>query len=876
VTWWQRVRGGDRIERELDAEVRDHFERHVSALVHTGISEPEARRRARLEFGGLEQVKEACRDVRPASWTSDLARDFRFAARLFAKHRLPALAIVVTLAAALGLNASVFAVAAATVIHPFTFPHLDRLVVVSERSLDDPDIASGAAFTSPANFLDWKRRTSALDALAAMSLRDVELGQRAEPERLRAAGVSPELFDVLGVRPALGRSFDSETLQGNHRRVILSNELWHRLFGGDATMIGRSIMLDGELFDVVGIAPPKVDFPFGTELWTPLALDRDAPGRRDERTLTVIGRLKEGVTIAAAQADMDIVGGDLARRYPDDNGRRGIRIETLTAGLTEEGVGAMYALMQASALFVLFIACANIANLLLALGLERQREIAVRIALGASRARVIRAMLVESVALAICAMPLAVAVCGAALRVLIFMMPPRLAAAVPGWNSIGVDAPLVAFTATLAVGSVILFGLAPALHNSRQHPDSLKEAARMTAGSGRQRLRRALIAAQVSLALPLLVAAALSWRGTIRLLHGPQGFTPEKILTAGVNLPERVFRDGDAERRFVDAVLEQAASQPGIRAAAIANNLPSTGWNTAERIAVEGRTIDVDGPPAVDLRVVSPAFFDTMGIRVAAGRQFSVDDRAGTQPVAIVSRSMAESFWPGLDALGQHLRNAEVPDAPSVTIVGVVDDVIQDWFWGRNMPTLYRPYAQEPVRDFAIAVRTEGDPAAATGALSAAIHAVDSTRPLLDVRTMDQIIRERMAAPLQVATLMAVLGALALVLAAVGLYGVIAYLVSQRTHEIGLRLALGASRRDIFRLVFAQAAEVTLAGVATGAALAAISARLLEAALQGIVSLDFRFLIAAVSVVAAVAVCAAYIPARRALGIDPAIALRNE
>jgi putative ABC transport system permease protein len=869
--------GRNRAERELDAELRDHVERQVAALVRDGVAEGEARRRARLEFGGIDQIKDACRDVRRGEWFADFLRDCRYGVRLFLRRPIPAITIVVTLAAALGLNTSIFAVAGATILHPFSFADVDRLVLVSEIPADDPGAALGVSLTSAANLEDWRRREGTIDSLVAMTLRDVELTGDPEPQRLSAAFVSPRFFDVLGVRPQVGRTFvDSEERPGNHRRVILSDGLWQRTFGSDRGVIGRTVVLDGELFQIVGVAPPHMDFPFGTELWAPLPRDSASLAQRDDRSLAVIGRLADGVSLAAAQADMTTIGDDLARRYPDSNGGRRVHVATLSSGLTEQGIKRLFVFVQASALFVLLIACVNVVNLLFALGADRQHDQAVRLALGASRGRLVRATLAEGVLLAMAAVPLALAVAAVALGGFKAMMPARLALAVPGWQSIAIDRASVAFVTILALGAAFLFSAAPAVQTSDRESNDLKEAARMTAGPGRQRLRAVLVAAQVALVLPLLAGAALAWRGTVAFLNGPQGFDPKNVLAVGLTLPERSFADESSAEHFVDDALREISSAPGIRGTAVANNLPSTGLNTTVRVAIDGGALDNDRDNrVVDLRIVSPTFFDVMSIRLRDGRPFFELDRDDAQPVAIVSASMANRFWPGRSPLGQQVRD-DAPGAPWLTIVGVVDDVIQDWFWGRNVPTLYRPFAQQPVRDFAVAVRTVGTPASATPVVAAAIHRIDPSRPLLDVRSMEQIIRERLAAPLQVATMMAVLGVLALTLAAVGLYGVIAYLVSQRTHEIGLRLALGAAGRDIFTLIFTETATTVAIGIAVGAVLAILSGKLLGTLLEGIVWVDVTFLVTSISIVAGVAAAAAYIPARRALSIDPAIALRSE
>jgi putative ABC transport system permease protein len=777
-----------------------------------------------------------------------------------------------TLATALGVNGTVFAIADSLLLRSFSLPRLDTLVVISETTPD-----GGRSWTSPATFLDWRRQSSSFERLVAVVIEDVELGEHGAPERLRAVKVSHDFFTVVG-SPAHGRGFlEEETTFGRHRTVVLADGLWRRRFAADPAIVGRSIMLDGVLHRVVGVAPPRFDFPYGTEVWLPLAFDAGALASRDRRVLFCVGRLASGVSIESARADMSVIASGIARQFPETHQARGVLVQSLVDGFVEDGIRPLSGLLHISALLVLFIACANIANLLVALGTQRRREVAVRCALGATRGAIVRGVWLEHISLALVSVPLALAVAGVTLQLTKAGMPARLAPVVPGWSMVDVDSRLILFTTMLAFVSAGLFGAFSAMHASRNDTEALKEGARgQTASLNRLRLRRLLVIAQVAVVLPLVVTAASSWRGTFRLLNGSHGYDPQDVVTMRLTLPERQYADQHTMRRFVASVLDGLRHDPAANAVAIVNVLPSTTFNQIRALEVAGREAAGRGEPErIDYRVVSPGYFATMRIRMASGRSFTEADHESAAPVAIVSASMAAKYWPGADPLGRRLRDAGQPDAPWVTVVGVVDDILHDWYVGRNSPMVYRPYEQDPARDFALTVRTHA-PSAALSRVQAVVRSVDPTRPLNDVMSMSEVIDERLTGPRQVAHMMAGLAGLALLLAAMGLYGVVGYSVSQRTHEIGLRVVLGASRIDVLRLVVGQAARLTLVGLAVGTVLALGTTGVAEAVTFGIAPFDPVWLVALALVVAAIGLIAAYAPARRAMAIHPAIALRHE
>lgn len=804
-----------------------------------------------------------------------LASDVRRAGRTMFKRPAVSALVILTLGLGLGANATIFGGIDALILRPFTIPDLDRLVMVAET---EPGTSADTQETvSPANYLDWKAQTDAFEHLAAFGWWDVNLAGQEEAERVAGFFVTANFFPAVGVAPSLGRTFmTDEEVRGNHRRAVLSHALWQRRFGGDRDILGKTVLLDTEPFEIVGVMPEGFGFPLGADVWAPLALDPKAAMRRDDRYLSVVGRLSPGRTIDDAKAQIALVAQRLEQQYPVTNKDRGARVVTMVQGMRDQGLGPMLSLWQASACLVLLIACANIANLLLARGAERQRELAVRAALGASRSRIVRELLVESVVLACAAIPLALGVAWVGIRLIRINLPPRLVRFVDGWTSMGVDERVFGFTVLLALATAIVFGLLPALRASRPAlNESLKEGGRSaSAGRQRQRLRKGLVIAEIALALPLLVASGMSTLGAHRFLNGPQGYEPDGLLTMRAVLPDAKYLQPEARRRFTDDVVARLSVLPGVRSVGLSNVLPSSNNNSSRAIEVEAvPTSDPANPPLVDNRLVGPAFLGTMQIPVLQGRNFSDADRADSLPVAIISKSAAERHFPGADPIGRKIR---LGTDPWLTVVGVSGDYIQQWFNRRNAPTVYRPYAQAPSAYLAIGVRADGDLAALIPAARAAVREVDPAQPIFDVMPMRQALAEKTIGLQYIAAIMAVFGLLALVLAVVGVYSLMAFVITQRTHEIGVRIALGAKRGDVIRLTVGQSARMTAAGAILGLMLSAALSRGLETALFGIISSDVRISLGFAAILITAALAAGYVPARRATKIDPIIALRAE
>ena len=804
-----------------------------------------------------------------------LLTDARHAVRGLGKRPALSALVILTLSLGLGANAAIFQVIDALILRPFTLREIDRLVLLAETA---PQLQFDTQETvSPTNFLDWKTQTTGtFEQLSAFEWWDVNLAAEHEAERVPGFWVSANFFETMGVQPAMGRGFlPEEETRGNHRRVVLSHDLWERRFGADRAVIGTTVLLDSEPHEIIGVAPEGFDFPMGTAVWAPLAFDAKTAARRDARYLTVVGRLAPDRSLDDAKAQMALVGERLAQQYPEANKDRGARAMTLVQGMRDQGLGPMVVLWQASAAFVLLIACANIANLLLARSAERQREVAVRSALGATRGRIVRGMLVESVVLALAAVPVALAVAWVGISLIRANLPPRLIRFVAGWQTMDVDARLIAFTAILALFTAALFGMLPALRASRPIlAQTLKEGGRGTsAGRQRQRLRWTLVVGEVALALPLLVASALCALGANRFMNGPQGYDPDGLFIMRAVLPEAKYPDLESRRQFAARIETRLAQLPGVESVGVSNVLPSTGNNFSRAIEVEGKpNPDPANVPRVDFRAVRPDFLETMRIPLMRGRLFTSADTADAQPVAIISQSTANRFFAGTDPVGQRVK---LGSDEWVTVVGISGDTIHDWFAGRHRPTVYMPFDQRPSTYLAVALRASGDLESLVLPVRAAVREIDAAQPVFDAMPMRTMLSERTVGLRYVAGIMAVFGGLALLLAVVGVSSLMAFVITQRTHEIGVRMALGANRADVFRLTIGQAVSMAAVGVGIGLALSIGLTRVMESTLLGIVSADARVPAVLALVLVGAAMLAGYLPARRASAIDPIVALRE-
>jgi len=809
-----------------------------------------------------------------SSTLMSIVSDLRYTIRSLKRQPGFAATVAVTLALGLGVNATVLGMVDALVLRPFQFRDYQRLVVVWETQRQTGDRTP----VPPATFLDWQKHISSVQQLTAWQGWTPTASWPSEAERLQGARVSQGFFEILGRLPSVGRSFaERDHDHGNNRSVIIGGGLWKRRFAENPTIVGTEILLDGEAYTVVGVASAGFEFPTGAEIWMPLAFGPREQLDRKTKTLTVLGKLNGEQALTEAQTEFDLISRRLEQDHPDTNRDRGALVRTLSTAFRDDGVLGFFGVLQAGAGLVLLVACANLAGLLLARASERQREVAVRSALGASRGRIVRQLITETVVLGVIASGLALIIAQVTLDFMRTSVPPEIARHVEGWNNLRLDGRLRLLIPMLAIGVGLVVGLVPALGATRESLTStLNDEGAGTASVKRHRMRQFLVVTEIALALGLLVAAGLSIQGGMRLVRQPGGFEPRGLLTFDVSLPENRYRSEHVRREFADSFLAKVSAIGGTDAVALANVVPAAGWSPSVALDIEDRPVpDPARRPVAGFRSVSAGFFSAMEIPVQRGRAFSIFDREDTQPVAIVSASLVDRFWPGVDPIGRRLRLDDSRDW--LTIVGVVGDVrMYNWWDGVDAAAVYRPLRQHPPSDVLNGiVRTTADPAAATAAVRHALRSIDPLVPVDNSRTMTRAITDMTFGLSFLASLMAVCGGIALFLSALGIYSMMTYVVSRRTREFGLRIALGASATDVLRLTLKQAATLTAAGVGIGLVLALLLGYLMASALYGVVAMDLWTVAAVAAMLASISLGAAYLPAQRAVRLDPAATLRD-
>lgn len=807
---------------------------------------------------------------------SEFLNELRHAGRALARRRGVSIAIILTLAVGLGVNAAIFNAIDNLLLTPFRFPDVKRLVAMSEISDDSPYPKESVA---PANYLDLVRETRVFDRTAAYEWGEANLSGGERPERVAAFSVTGGFFDTLGVRPQLGRLIDvNDARAGQPKVVVLSDATWRERFGADVAVVGRTVRVDGQPALVVGVAQPGFTFPDGAQVWTALAWTPEQAASRTDRGLTAFGRLAPGQTEATARAALTAVYARIAEAHPDDfRGGIHLLVQPFSKTMVDVGMPTVLALWQAAALFVLLIACTNVVNLLVAQGAERQRELAVRMALGAGRARIARQLLIESVVLSAAAVPAALGVAWLALAALRAAMPAALIRFVPGWDRLAVSWPLFGWTALAALVVGLVFGLLPAWQAGRDHASTAlnRDSGRSgTASRGRQRARRALVVAEIALALPLLVTSALAAMSVQTFVTGDQGYIPDGLVRASIVLPDPAYEKDAAMQQFAERLLAEVRRLPGVTSASTASLLPASGSNRTRDFEIDGRPVDRDRPSNANIRIVSTGYFETLGIPLRGGRDFTSLDRAGQARVMIVSQSMAGKYWPGASPIGARVKLPGI-NQEWLTVIGVAGDVIDDWFANRNAPTMYVPVAQYGTHAVNLAMRTSVDPGTLESSIRAAVAAVDDQLPIFQVRTMRDALTERTTGLRFIGGLMTVFGVLALGLAAIGIYSVMAFYVTTRRKEFGVRLALGATPQTVLALTLRHATVLSGLGIAIGLVLAVALARLMAQAMFGTATPHPALFAAVAAALFAVATVASLLPARAATKVDPATTLRD-
>ena len=802
-----------------------------------------------------------------------LLQDVRYGVRMLLGSPSFTAIAVLALALGIGANSAIFSVVNAVLLRPLPYRDPDRLVSINKIA-DKGGLPGIAAH----EYLDWQDHNQVFDDVAAYSSDNYNLVYNGEPERIVCARVTASFFPLLDVQPVRGRAFaPEEDRPGQNKVAIVSEGFWQRRAGGDPEIVGSTFTLDGVPYTIVGVMPASLRFPSSYDIWLPFALDPVKERTSDFWSLLeVIGRLKPDVSPERAQSDLEAITASRQQQYNSEP--QNVRLELVS--LRDQIVGQMRLLiliLLGAVTFVLLIACANVANLLLARGAARQKEIAIRAALGAGRWRIIRQLLTESVMLSLMAGALAVLIALWSVDLMVSALPRDLADSIHSINDIRVDFQALGFTFAVSFVTGIVFGLAPALVASKPDlTEALKEGSGKATGAGLKGLRGLLVVTELALALMLLAGAGLMIKSFARLLEVKPGFNAENVLTMRVELPMSQYRDPARSTAFFAQVLERVEALPDVRSAGVISHTPLSGYGMIAFFTLESETqLERGKDKPIPVGVVSDDYFKALEIPLVEGRYFDERDGEGSQKVALINRALARRFWPGQSPIGKSLGFG-CDEGLCRTIIGVVGDVIQESLTDDVRPEIYLPFKQFTNRAMTLVARSEADPARLTAAVRAQVQAVDPNQPISDVKTLEQHISDSIAQPRLTTVLLAVFAALALALATVGVYGVMSYTVAQRTREIGIRMALGASRGDVLRLVIGQAALMLVVGAAAGLAGSFALTHFMESLLFGVEATDPLTFTAITVLLMGVALVASYIPARRAMKVDPMVALRYE
>ncbi|HEX7181629.1 MAG TPA: ABC transporter permease [Thermoanaerobaculia bacterium] len=873
--------GREAVIGDMDEELRLHVEMEAEANVGRGMPPAEARRAALRSFGNFDSVRERAYEVRGGGMIEAFVQDVRYGARVLAKNMGFTTVAVLTLALGIGANTAIFSVVNELLLRPLPYRDAERLVMLWEISPEGRHQNT----TSRINFRAWREQSTAFEGMAAFADFRLGLAGDGEPEVVSVQAANPELFRILGVAPILGRSLTQEDARPDAPEIaVLSHGLWRRRFGGDPQVIGRPITLDGEPFTVVGVLPAGFQWHIASrsrtgkaaEIWTVLSMPTEGGAATRGRFLSVVARLKPGVSLEQAEAEMKTIAARLEQEDPGYN--KGVGAEVIP--LREQFVGnvrpALLVLLGAVG-FVLLIACANVANLLLSRAAAREKEIALRTALGASRARVVRQLLTESLLLAALGCLLGLGLAWWGIQALVAISPRDLV----NLQGVGLNLPVLAVTVAVSLATGILFGLAPALEATRLNlNETLKEGGKGAGGKGARsrRLRDILVVAEIALALVLLASAGLLVKSFVRLQQIDTGFNTENVLTLVANLPTGKYQTMEQVVGFFRQATERIRTLPGVRSVGIVNYLPLYGGlGTTTSFTVEGRPAPPPGQePSTDVRVADSDYFGAMGIPLLRGRSFT--DRETTEPrrVVLVNESMARQHFPGENPIGKRISVLMFEEPRPTEIIGVVGDVRYDSLTDEAQPTVYFPLPELTYPFMTFVVRTTGDPAEMASTVQGVVHEIDPNQPVSDVRTMDQVMADTVGRARFNTLLLGLFAGLATLLAAVGIFGVMSYSVTLQTREIGLRVALGARQGQVLMLILKQGLLLTLIGIGIGLAGALALTRLMSGLLFGVGSTDPATFTAIVLLLAFVSLVACYIPARRAARVDPLIALRYE
>jgi predicted permease len=876
-SWMRRTLGRPQLESEMETEIRFHVDAYTEDLVRQGIPRPEAARRARIEFGAIENTKEECREATGATLLENFLQDLRYGAR--SMRRAPGFTAVAVIALALGIgaNAAIFSVVNAVLLRPLAYRDSDRLVTI---------LNNGDGPVAVANYIDWRDQSRSFQAMAAADYWSANLTGLDAPERLLGLKVTQNLLPMLGVQPLLGRLFvEGEDRVGAEHEIILSYNLWQRRFSGDPNIVGKTILLDGASYTIVGIMPQGFRFaPFWAtraEMWAPNAFG-DRVHNRGGNSLRVFARLKNRVSLEQARAEIVGVTARLEQQFPGTNR------EVVVTPLKEKVVGKIETpllVLLGAVGFVLLIACANVAHMLLARAAARQKEIAVRTALGARRFRVVRQFLTENLLLACIGGGSGLLLAMWGTRALVTLSPRNI----PRLESVAIDGRVVLFLLAVTALTSVAFGLGPAMQASAVNlSDTLKEGGRGSSDGIRgNRLRSFLVASEFTLALILLIGAGLMIRSFLALRAVDPGFNPHNVLSMVVSVAGSKEAEPGRRAVFYRELLEKVRTLPGVESAGGINHLPLAGDMWGWPFTIEGRPKPRPGEsPSAVYRIATPGYLESMRIPLRRGRDIAATDDVNAPGVVLVNETAARTYWPNENPIGKHITFTNEPNTPVwLTVIGVTKDAKEGDWAVAPYPEVYlaafqnREYLESMAGHFeyiTLVARTSGDPGALASTIKDTVWAIDRNLPVSEVLTMDEVVNQANAEPRFEMMLLGVFAGVALVMAAVGIYGVMSYSISRRTHEIGIRVSLGASRSEILVLVLRQGLLLALTGSAAGIVGALLLARLMTKLLYGVPPTDPLTFGGVAALLLMVALIASYIPARRATHVDPIVALRYE
>lgn len=880
------------VERELDQELQFHLGKQIDKYISVGLTRAEAARRVRLEFGGLDHAKEQCRDVRGVKWIEDLARDLTYGLRMMGQNPGFTAVAVLTIAIGIGASTAIFSSDDAVLFRVLPYQNPERLVQIFQKYLPRP--TTDRMPVAPANYLDWQTDTKSVEAFAAYKLANFNLSGGNDPERVRAAQVSPNLFTLLGVSPVRGRGFQTTEDAAGGAVAILSYGLWQRRFGSNKAILGESIKANDRFYIVIGVMPPGFRFPIGwlssdVEIWTPLVLDASQKASRKDITLDVVARLRPRVTLKQAQASLDLVSQRLSRSFPDTNKDWGTNIMPLTERGVSDYRGLLVFLSLAVGL-VLLIACANVANLLLARGVARQRELTVRTALGARRQRLVRQLLTEGVLLSIVGGSVGIAFAYWGIRVLAALPP---ASELQDLKHVALNSPVLGFSFGATILTGLLFSLFPALTVSdiSLHGTLQKSSRSSSENVRRNRVKVGLIVSELALTVALLVCASSVLKSFHSYMSIDPGFDATNVLTMRMVLPTGRYKQPQQWSSFFERVVGEIATIPGVTAAAVGSGAPMEGAGSVFKYNMAGKPAaeSMDQRDIAEYFKITPDYFRATGIKLLRGRNLLPSDTAGTPPVAVVNEEFVKREFGKADAIGQRIElhgdvnksvGSELERAP-LQIVGVVADTKEYGLYHGTPVMIYVPLSQDSQPSMALLVKSTGDPTGLLPEIRRRLLKLDPDQPVYNIRSLQQISDENHAFFRFNTWLLTVFATMALLLSLIGIYGVISYAVGQRTKEFGVRLALGASQRQILGLVLKQAGWLSAIGIGLGVALSWPALRLLARSLKESMYLDLvgtgaGLLVATCAATILAMLLASFIPARRATKIDPIEALRFE